>query len=166
MQGTLRAATASPEETRRLGSALAGLLDRGDVVSLTGDLGAGKTTLVQGIAAGLGVEQAVLSPTFTLLRQYEGRMPIYHLDVYRLERVQEVFDLGFEDIVGPGTVVLIEWGDAIDALLPESRLEVELTMPADDGVGRRLALSARGHGWGSRWQRLADALQPWTAGDG
>src|SRR5439155_26235436 len=105
-------------ETRAVGEAMAGVLGSGDVISLTGDLGAGKTTLVQGVARGLGVTQPVLSPTFTLVREYRGIAPIYHLDVYRLARLQEVMDLGFEEIIDRGAIVLIEWGEAIGALLP------------------------------------------------
>src|SRR5438093_13641660 len=98
-------ATASPKETRALGEAVADLLRPGDVVSLTGDLGAGKTTFVQGAAGKLGVDEPVLSPTFTLIREYRGSLPIYHLDVYRLDRVQEVLALGCEELMDRQGVV-------------------------------------------------------------
>src|SRR6266542_1194801 len=138
------------EDMRALGEALAGVLVPGDVVALTGDLGAGKTTLVQGAARGLGVaDGSVTSPTFTLVREYRGRWPVYHLDVYRLDRIQEVIDLGFEELLDPDGVAFVEWGDAIEGLLPDSHLEVELwSRPEDEG---RIALvSARGPSWGGR----------------
>jgi tRNA threonylcarbamoyladenosine biosynthesis protein TsaE len=156
--------TRAPEETRNVGEALAGLLVPGDVVSLTGDLGAGKTCLVQGAARGLGVEEPVGSPTFVLVREYRGgQLPVYHLDVYRLDRLQEVIDLGFEDLLDPEGVVFVEWGSVIDALLPDSFLEIELTVPGD-GEERRLALSARGPAWAERWERLEQILVPWSEG--
>jgi tRNA threonylcarbamoyladenosine biosynthesis protein TsaE len=156
----LNLATASPEETKAVGGALAGLLRPADVVSLTGDLGAGKTTLVQGAAQALGVEDPVLSPTFTLVREYQGRVPIYHLDVYRLERLQDVIDLGFEELLDRGGIVFVEWGDAIDVLLPPEHLRVELSLPAD-GQERRLLVTWYGRSWAARMEPLAAVLERW-----
>lgn len=152
----------APEETRELGAALAALLVPGDVVSLTGDLGAGKTCLVQGAALSLGVKERVSSPTFVLVREYRGDVPIYHLDVYRLDRLQEVLDLGFEDLLDPGGVIFIEWGDVIDSLLPDSYLQVELSISGDDEV-RRVGLTGRGASWAPRWERLEKVLDEWSA---
>ena len=151
----------SADETRDLGGALADVLVPGDVVSLTGDLGAGKTTLVQGIARALGVDEPVASPTFVLVREYRGVVPVFHLDVYRLDRLQEVIDLGFEDFLDPAGVVLVEWGDAIEALLPPSSLEVELTVNDDDV--RRLRLRGRGPAWRGRWERVEALVGGWRA---
>ena len=95
--------TATAERTRDLGAALATLLQPRDTVLLTGDLGAGKTTLVQGVGRGLGVEDHVASPTFTLVKEYAGRLDVAHVDVYRLERVQDVVDLGLDEIGRPGS---------------------------------------------------------------
>jgi tRNA threonylcarbamoyladenosine biosynthesis protein TsaE len=162
MRTGLALVTASPEETRALGKALAAFLGPRDVVSLTGDLGAGKTTFVQGVAEGLSVTEPVLSPTFTLVRRYRGTMPVYHLDVYRLDRLQEVLDIGFEEILDEGAVVFIEWGDAIDALLPPEHVQVELTLPPE-GDERRLMLTWHGRSWAERIDRLAEALEPWRA---
>ena len=151
-----------PEDMRAFGEAVATVLVAGDVVALTGDLGAGKTTFVKGAARGLGVDDEVTSPTFTLVREYRGRLPVVHLDVYRLDRLQEVIDLGFEELLDPEGVAFVEWGDAIEGLLPESHLEVELwTRPEDEG---RLALvSARGPQWGPRWEHLEAAAGPWRS---
>ena len=154
-------ATVSPEETRAVGEALAALLRPGDVISLTGDLGAGKTTFVQGAARALGVEDPVLSPTFTLVREYRGRVPIYHLDVYRLERMQEVLDLGFEELVDRRAIVFIEWGDAIEALLPPEHIQVELTLPGGE-ADRRIGITWYGRSWTDRIDRLARSVQQWS----
>jgi tRNA threonylcarbamoyladenosine biosynthesis protein TsaE len=155
--------TRGPEETRAVGEALAAVVEAGDVVSLTGDLGAGKTTLVQGLCRGLGVVEPVLSPTFTLVREYEGRLHVYHVDVYRLDRLQEVVDLGFQEILESGGLVLVEWGDAVESLLPESHLQVELTIPPEDEDVRYLAVATRGPGWAGRRARVEEALAPWRA---
>ena len=156
--------TATAERTRDLGAALATLLQPRDTVLLTGDLGAGKTTLVQGVGRGLGVEDHVASPTFTLVKEYAGRLDVAHVDVYRLERVQDVVDLGLDEIGGPDRVLLVEWGDAVQDLLPEDRLRVELTTePADDG--RRIVITPQGESWALRWERLEQALVPFRRGD-
>src|SRR5688500_9095692 len=109
----LTVTTRSVEETRIVGAALAPMLLPGDVLSLTGDLGAGKTALVQGIAAASGVESRVTSPSFTIVHEYRGRYPFIHIDVYRLNSFQEVIDLGFEEFLDPQSIVMVEWGDAI-----------------------------------------------------
>ena len=162
MGGSIDLVTRAADETRKSAAALAELLIPGDVVSLTGELGAGKTAFVQGAAKALGVEDPVVSPTFVPVREYRGEMPIYHVDVYRLDRVQEVHDLGFEDLLDPGGVVFVEWGDAVEALLPDSHLRVELT--AEDDETRHLRISARGPSWAPRWERLEGVLQPWRSG--
>jgi tRNA threonylcarbamoyladenosine biosynthesis protein TsaE len=159
--GPLELSTRTPEETRKVAAALAELLVPGDVVSLTGDLGAGKTCFVQGAARALGVEDAVASPTFVLVREYRGDLPVYHVDVYRLDRLQEVIDLGFEDLLDPSGVVFIEWGDVIDALLPDSYLEVRLTTGDEETVR---GLRFTGHGsWGARWERMEGIVGRWSA---
>lgn len=162
MGATIDLATTEPQATTAVGAALAAFLRPGDVVSLTGDLGAGKTTFVQGAATSLGVHEAVLSPTFTLVREYQGSVPVYHLDVYRLDRIQDVIDLGFEELLDQEGIVFIEWGDAVVALLPETYLEVELTMPDQDPNRRHLAISGRGRSWAERWEGVESALDPWS----
>ena len=151
--------TTTAERTRDVGAVLANLLQPRDTVLLTGDLGAGKTTLVQGMGRGLGVEDHVASPTFTLVKEYAGRLDIAHVDVYRLERVQDVVDLGLDELGGPDRVLLVEWGDAVQDLLPEDRLRVELTT-GSDGDGRRIVITSQGRSWALRWERLEQALAP------
>ena len=109
MRGVLELSAATPEDMRDLGTAIASMLSGGDVIVLTGDLGAGKTTFVQGAAKALGVTDKVASPTFTLVKRYRGSRPVNHVDVYRLDRIQEVIDLGFEDLLDPDGVTFVEW---------------------------------------------------------
>jgi tRNA threonylcarbamoyladenosine biosynthesis protein TsaE len=153
------------EETRAIGERLAGMLEPHDVVILFGELGAGKTTLVQGIASGLEVADHVTSPTFTLVREYVGRLPVIHADVFRLERVQDVIDLGLDEVAGGDGVLLVEWGDAVENLLPPDRLRVELTSedPGGDSEARRITLVGIGGTWAARWERMRGLLADWTA---
>jgi len=144
---------ATAEDTRKLAGALAATLEAGDVVILTGELGAGKTTFVQAAAGELGVTAPVTSPTFTLVREYEGRLPVFHIDVYRLERLQEVIDLGIEEMFGSDAVTFVEWGDAVEALLPDDYLEIELTRPGDDEE-RLVRITPHGSSWTARRERL------------
>jgi tRNA threonylcarbamoyladenosine biosynthesis protein TsaE len=154
------------DDTRALAAAVAPLLRERDALLLTGELGAGKTTFVQGLAAGLGVEEHVASPTFTLIREYRGRLPVAHVDVYRLDRIQDVVDLALDEVADGDAVLVVEWGDAVDELLPEERLRVELTTTDVTGADetRRIAVRAKGSSWGGRWSDLVAALAPWRAG--
>ena len=162
---TVTAATTSVDGTRDLGAAVAGLARAGDVVVLAGDLGAGKTAFVQGFGRALGVGERITSPTFTLVHVYEGRLPIHHLDVYRLEQLAEAVDLGLPGMLDDGGVVLIEWGDEILPVLPNDLLEVRLTLgPGDDD--RTIALRPVGPRWSARSRALGEAVAPWTGGGG
>jgi tRNA threonylcarbamoyladenosine biosynthesis protein TsaE len=158
--------TETADKTREVGEALASMLQPRDTVVLTGDLGAGKTTLVQGIGRGLGVEDHVASPTFTLVHEYTGRLDIAHVDVYRLERVQDVLDLALDELGGPDRVLLIEWGDAVSDLLPEDRLRVELTTEGAEADTRRIVMTPQGRSWAVRWERLEQVLDPFRSPDG
>jgi tRNA threonylcarbamoyladenosine biosynthesis protein TsaE len=158
--------TALADDTRAAGGAIAALLRPGDAIALTGELGAGKTTFVQGVAAGLGYEGHVVSPTFTLVREYEGRVRIHHVDVYRLERVQDVLDLGLDEATAEGGVLLVEWGDAVEGLLPEEHLVVTLTTVGADEETRSIVVEAVGGSWRLRWERLERVLEPWARSEG
>ncbi|MTV27229.1 tRNA (adenosine(37)-N6)-threonylcarbamoyltransferase complex ATPase subunit type 1 TsaE [Nitriliruptoraceae bacterium ZYF776] len=126
--------TTGPDDTRAIAAAVSAVLRPGDVVALSGELGAGKTCFVQGAASGLGVAAPITSPTFVLVRQYlDGRIPLVHCDVYRLDALRDVLDLG-DEVLAPDVVTFIEWGDAVRALLPDDRLEVELRH-ADPATG-------------------------------
>ena len=159
---TVVATTASVDATRELAGAVASLARPGDVIVLAGDLGAGKTAFVQGFGRGLGVTDRITSPTFTLVHVYEGRLPVHHLDVYRLEQMNEALDLGLPEMLDEGGVVLIEWGDAILPMLPHDLLEVRLTFGAGDD-DRHVAFRAVGQAWALRTDALAGVLTPWQA---
>jgi tRNA threonylcarbamoyladenosine biosynthesis protein TsaE len=151
---TLAVETRSADQTRRLARAVSPLLVPGDVLVLSGDLGAGKTTFVQGLAAGLGVPERIVSPTFILMKEYlGGRYPLMHLDVYRLGRIQEVIDLGYDDFLEPSAIVVVEWGDMVEPLLPKDHLLVELRH-GDELEERTVTFTPTGPGWESRMQTM------------
>jgi tRNA threonylcarbamoyladenosine biosynthesis protein TsaE len=165
---TLVAVTDSADATRDLGAALARVCVPGDVLLLSGDLGAGKTTLAQGFGAALGVDEPVTSPTFTLVRQYEvtpgpaGVATLLHADVYRLDHLGEIADLGLGQLVEDGGVALVEWGEAAEPVLGSGALSLRLEVDPDDDHRRSVAVSGAGPGWVDRWDALATALAPWT----
>lgn len=130
--------TMSPEETFRLGKELGERAVRGQVYTLTGDLGVGKTVFTQGFAEGLGIREPVSSPTFTIVQVYEeGRLPFYHFDVYRIGDVEEMEEVGYEDYVMGEGVSFIEWADLIREILPEKRTEVVIEKDIEKGFDYR-----------------------------
>lgn len=137
---TLR--STSESETAELGRRLASLLSPDDVVALTGDLGAGKTVLVKGVAAGLGVFEPVVSPTFNILLVHPGRLTLYHFDLYRLESEAQLEDVDFFETLEAGGVALIEWGERFPGALPPDHLGVTLCITGDSE--RELTLSSGG----------------------
>ena len=119
--------THSPAETEALGARLAEALDAGRVVAFTGDLGAGKTAFVSGMARALGVEERVTSPTFTIVNEYEGgRLPLFHFDMYRLGDADELFHIGWEDYLARGGVCAVEWSERAEAALPPDAVRVSI----------------------------------------
>ena len=142
--------TKNEEELINLGERLGTLLQKNDVLILSGELGAGKTTFTKGLAKGLGIRQMIKSPTYTIVREYEGRLPLYHLDVYRIEGDADSIDL--DEFLFGGGVTVIEWGHLLGEDLPDSYLELELLKEAE---GRRLHFSAQG----SRAEELIKELQ-------
>jgi len=123
----------STEETKEFGLEFADRLTPGSVVALIGPLGAGKTTLTQSIARGLGVTETLTSPTFTIVCEYEtGRMPVYHFDVYRVYDPEELFEMGFEEYLHGKGVCLIEWADLIEDMLPENTITLRLEYGESD----------------------------------
>ena len=141
------------EETQELGRRLASILRDGDVVLLVGELGTGKTCLAKGLARGLGVGENILSPTFTLLREYRGRISLFHLDAYRLEGPWDLFDLGIEEYLEGEGVLLVEWGDRARDFFPGDFLEVRLEF-TDKEEERRITLLPQGEDWLKRIGRL------------
>lgn len=128
----------SEKETKKLAEQIALFLKAGDVITLAGDLGAGKTTFTKGIAKGLGIKRAVTSPTFTIVKQYEGMLPLYHIDAYRLADSDE--DIGFDEYFYGDGVTVVEWATFIEAYLPKEYLEI--TIEYVDQQTRRVSLQS------------------------
>ena len=127
-----------PEETYALGKSLGEAAKPGDVICLNGDLGVGKTVFTQGFAAGLGITEPVNSPTFTIVQQYDdGRLPLYHFDVYRIGDVSEMDDIGYEDCFYGDGVCLIEWSNLIEEILPEHVTSVTIEKDLEKGFDYR-----------------------------
>lgn len=141
--------TTSPETTKQLAATLAPYLRAGDVIVLDGDLGAGKTQFVQGVAAGLGIRDQVTSPTFNILLTYPGgRLPLYHFDLYRLERAEDLEDIGFYETVDADGASFLEWGEKFPEALPYSYLRIWIE------VGEDGSRTVRAHSYGERSRQL------------
>ena len=130
--------TRSPEETYALGEKIGKAAQPGQIYTLTGDLGVGKTVFTQGVAAGLGITEPVSSPTFTIVQVYEeGRLPFYHFDVYRIGDVEEMDEIGYEDYIYGEGVSLIEWANLIKEILPEHYTEIKIEKDLEKGFDYR-----------------------------
>ena len=156
----IHATTKAVDQTRELAAAIAALVVPGDIVLLSGDLGAGKTAFVQGFARAVGVEEQVTSPTFTIAKSYAGRIRLHHLDVYRLDHLQEAEDLGLAELVDDGSVTIIEWGEAVAPVLPADYLAVALAY-GDGDDDRLLSLRPIGERWSARTRALTAAVERW-----
>ncbi len=143
----------SPEDTRRLGTRIGELASPGDVYLLTGNLGTGKTCLTQGIAWGLGIEEYTASPSFVIVRELYGRLPLYHIDLYRLEHLEEIAELGLDDYLYGRGVCVVEWAERGLSLLPAEHLLIEIEFLSD--TGRHLKLKPSGQ----RYQEIARQLK-------
>lgn len=160
--GIVEARTGSPDETQALAGAVAGLAERGDIIVLAGDLGTGKTVWVKGFAAALGVTEPVTSPTFTLVRPYEGtRLRLLHADVYRLDRLTEVTDLDLVEQLDERAVACIEWGDLAVPALPADFLEVRLEQGEADAE-RTVTFRPVGARWHARMADLRARVGSWV----
>ncbi len=128
----------SPEETLEIGRKLGQEAQPGQVYTLIGDLGVGKTVFTQGIAAGLGIEEPICSPTFTIVQEYDtGRMPFYHFDVYRIGDIEEMEEIGYEDYFYGDGLTMIEWANLIEEILPETYKEITIEKDLDKGFDYR-----------------------------
>lgn len=143
----------SLEETEKIAMKLANFLRPGDTLTLEGELGSGKTTFTKGLAKGLGITRNVNSPTFTIVKQYKGRIPLYHMDVYRLEDSDE--DIGFSEYFHGDGVSVVEWAKFIEDYLPEERLEINIEYTDDDQT-RKLKLKAFGDHYSSILHEMKD----------
>lgn len=144
----------SLQDTLEVGKIIAKNLEKGTVLCLDGDLGAGKTTLTQFIASEFGVKEYVTSPTFTIIKEYEGRLPLYHMDVYRVESEDEMYDLGYEEYIYSDGVTIIEWSQKIKNMLPEKRVNIEIQKSAEENT-RILEITGKG----SCYEKIAEELQ-------
>ncbi len=142
------------EETQAFGIKLGKILQSGDIICLNGDLGAGKTTLTKSIGLGLGVSDYITSPTFTLINEYLGRVMVYHFDVYRLERAEELDDLGFDEYFYGKGVSIIEWADKIEKFLPKERLVLDIKRASHDNE-RIIEIK----GFGQRYSQILKELE-------
>lgn len=155
----------SVADTHGIAGAIASIVRPRDVIVLAGEMGAGKTAFTVGFTRALGVSEddQVSSPTFTLVHSYNsGRIPVLHADLYRLNSLGEVADLGLREQVNLGAVALIEWGDVAAEVIGES-LTIELLHDEDDDDVRNIMISVEGHGWDSRWDKLRESLRQWSA---
>jgi len=151
---TYTLATGSPEETRAFAQRLGALLQPGDVIVLAGEMGAGKTAFTKGVAISLGIEEQVASPTFTIVREYAASIPLVHVDVYRLDHVQELHDLGLDDLLGEEAITVVEWGDKVSAALPGDRLDIRIEFGEGDD-DRVFTIDCAGTSWVARRDAIA-----------
>lgn len=142
------------EETNQFGIRLGKMLKSGDVVCLNGELGAGKTTLTKSIGLGLDVDDYITSPTFSLINEYDGRVPLYHFDVYRLENTEELYDLGFDEYFYGRGVSVIEWADKIESFLPEERIVLDIEN-IDNTDKRKINITI----FGDRYKEIVEELE-------
>ena len=138
--------THDPEETFEVGRKIGMNAKPGQIYTLTGDLGVGKTVFTQGVAAGLGITEPVNSPTFTIIQEYEdGRLPFYHFDVYRIGDLEEMEEIGYDDYFFGQGICLIEWAELIEEILPEKRIEVTIEKDLEKGFeDRKITIEERG----------------------
>ncbi len=113
-------------KTKELGEKLGNLVDAGSIICLVGDLGAGKTTFTQSFAKSLGVDDYITSPTFTIVNEYQGRLPLYHFDVYRIGCSEEMYDIGYDEYINSDGVCIIEWANLIEDILPDEYLKIDI----------------------------------------
>ena len=131
-EGISRMVTHSENETELFGEKFGVTLKPGDVVAITGELGSGKTCLIRGICRGLEVSERISSPTFILIHEYRGRISVYHADMYRIHKIEELEELGFSDIISGNGIVLIEWADRVPGIIPENAVSIHLSVVGEN----------------------------------
>lgn len=139
----LKIISKSAEQTNSLGISLGKQLQQGDIICLTGDLGAGKTAFTKGIGEGLEIKEFITSPTYTIINEYEGRIPLYHFDVYRLEGVEEMYELGYEEYFFGDGAVVVEWADIVKDIIPLERLWITIIRGKEEDT-REIIIEATG----------------------
>ena len=144
------------EQTTEIGIQIGKLANPGDIICLTGDLGAGKTHLSKGIAKGLNITDHITSPTFTIVNEYEGRLKLYHFDVYRVNDADEISAIGFDEYIFSDGVSIIEWANYIDELIPEEHISINITKLPEDVNLRKIVIE----GFGDRYNYIKE-IQLW-----
>jgi tRNA threonylcarbamoyladenosine biosynthesis protein TsaE len=147
----------SEEQTYKLGEYLGRALQQGDIICLTGDLGAGKTAFTKGIGIGLDIKEFITSPTYTIINEYDGRIPLFHFDVYRLEGVEEMYELGYEEYFFGDGAVVIEWADIVKDIIPSERLWITILRGKEDD-NREIMFDASGE----RYQKVIKELEQYA----
>jgi tRNA threonylcarbamoyladenosine biosynthesis protein TsaE len=150
----------SPEQTQHLGIRLGELAQAGDIFLLIGNLGGGKTCLTQGIAWGLGIKEYAFSPSFVIVREYHGRLPLYHVDFYRLDRTEEIVDLGLNEYFYGSGVCVVEWADKGMAVLPQENLTIRLSYISD--TERSINLEPKGNRYAQLLKSINLDLETWS----
>lgn len=150
----LKLISGSAQDTFEIGERLGRLLGKGNILCLSGDLGAGKTAMTQGIGKGLEVTDYVTSPTYTIINEYQGRLPLYHFDVYRLDHVDEMYELGYEEYFYGDGVTVIEWADIVKEIIPKERLWITI-LKSKSGEEREILLDPTG----DEYIRIAEGME-------
>ena len=151
---TLEIISSSPQETEHIGSLLGKMLTRGDIIALSGELGSGKTTLVKGLAQGMGFDrEEVVSPSFTLVNEYEGPLPLFHIDLYRLGDERDLREIGYEEYIGEAGVAVIEWADRVRNAVPHESLWITLRYQ----YAERREIVMQPHG--DRYEKIIEELR-------
>jgi tRNA threonylcarbamoyladenosine biosynthesis protein TsaE len=153
----LKIISKSEEQTYKLGEYLGRALQQGDIICLTGDLGAGKTAFTKGIGIGLDIKEFITSPTYTIINEYDGRIPLFHFDVYRLEGVEEMYELGYEEYFFGDGAVVIEWADIVKDIIPSERLWITILRGKEDD-NREIMFDASGE----RYQKVIKELEQYA----
>jgi tRNA threonylcarbamoyladenosine biosynthesis protein TsaE len=153
----LKIISKSADQTYKLGESLGKVLTPGDIVCLTGDLGAGKTAFTKGIGIGLDIKEFITSPTYTIINEYNGRIPLFHFDVYRLEGVEEMYELGYEEYFFGDGAVVIEWADIVKDIIPQERLWITILRGKEED-NREIIFDASG----DRYQKVIKELEQYA----
>ena len=151
----------SPEQTQLLGSYLGELVQKADIFLLIGELGTGKTCLVQGLARGLNVKEYAFSPSFVILREYHGRLPLYHIDFYRLDQIEEIADLGLEEYFYGGGVCVVEWAEKGLQVIPRDNLLITMNYVPASETGRSICLKPQGERYYELIMQLKKKRELW-----
>lgn len=153
----LKIISKSEEQTYKLGEYIGKALQQGDIICLTGDLGAGKTAFTKGIGIGLDIQEFITSPTYTIINEYDGRISLFHFDVYRLEGVEEMYELGYEEYFFGDGAVVIEWADIVKDIIPQERLWITILRGKEENT-REIMFDASGE----RYQKLIKELEQYA----